>query len=295
MSSKKADSDNRTDTDFYKDLKELELEIVFNLDVKKAYSAFFEDENGIYRKAQVQKGFKDIEVETVSPKEKKLTYIVPVKSNFVKKKETNCIEYMTSDISEDNQNYMVESIVKTPDVLYGDSFNIVTRYIFREDDNGAFLKVTKQVEWKSKPLVSKIIKASIDKSFKEFIMVIKSLLNEKGLIQEEENIPTFEEEDTRSNGMLWKIPCGIFITWIIMVILKWITKKEDGFVEEIIENVNKYNTWNNNKYKKAYLKLEKKKGKIHMIEKKLEEILRRCKETDERIQIVQSNVIRMDI
>jgi VAD1 Analog of StAR-related lipid transfer domain len=107
------------------------------------------------------------------------TYLVPVNSSMLKEKDTPCIETITVSVAEPHLRYIVDVCAKTPNVPFGDAFELRTRYCMTAEGASACrLKLCITIHFYKSFMLKGVIKSASVKGFSDYTALLVALLHE---------------------------------------------------------------------------------------------------------------------
>jgi hypothetical protein len=212
----------------------VELDSVYPLPAKFVYEGLFGERahkrgNSLALALKERRKLLDLEDPVSLPGEEdalrayQLKYRVPVSNPILKEKDTPCIETIKVLKADDHLCYVVDVTAKTPNVPYGDSFEMRTRYCIMAQGAGSCrVKLSITTHFLKSIMLKGIIKSASMKGFSEYRKIFVRTLEEAskpvvtagsgdGRLSEMEQEPPSKEE-----GGVYEGPSGILASFFSM-------------------------------------------------------------------------------
>ena len=173
--------------------EKVELDTVFPLPAKFVFEGLFganaySDKRSLWNALTRRRKLTDIEApeplsfsnEEGAIRSFRVKYRVPVSNPMIKEKETPCIETIQITKAEEYLCYVVDVSAKTPNVPYGDSFEMRIRYciVAEESPGQCRIKLTVMPHFFKSLMLKGVIKNASIKGFSEFTQLLTKILTE---------------------------------------------------------------------------------------------------------------------
>ena len=122
------------------------------------YEKYFGDESVNKEEFFKQRQYKEIHLNPWGEDNKKTDdYIIPLNAPIGPKEAKN-IEEMTLEWRHEDKAFIVDSIAQTPDVPYGNTFQVATRYCVTScGTHSCRVRLTADIKWIKKPFTAGMI------------------------------------------------------------------------------------------------------------------------------------------
>ncbi|CAI4058878.1 hypothetical protein SKDZ_04G5280 [Saccharomyces kudriavzevii ZP591] len=176
-----------TEPDFQKGKDDTIIDENINIPVPlgTVYSLLYGDDTSYIKKIiENQNNFNVCDIPKFTNNTREINYIKKLNNSFGPK-QTRCLVTETIEHMDLNSFFMVKQIVRSPDVPYGSSFSVHTRFFYSwGDHNTTNMKVVTNVVWTGKSMLKGTIeKGSIDgqrNSTKQLVDDLKKIISSAG-------------------------------------------------------------------------------------------------------------------